>query len=115
LIVLTLLGHDLLMAAFTGAASEGRETHAHAAAGRDGSLLDSVPNHQPLPAHPVDCDTTGEAIAAVVFQLDLADLPIPSALADSDFLRATLRVSAGWLEPSWPPGTRRAFLQVYRI
>jgi len=119
LLVVSFLGHDLLMTgevaaaprSETGAAHHRPGPHAH----QDGAH--APPTHEPTPAHPAICGVGQSAVPRggdVFDQTDGELTTAPSVLhhagtADSH-TGAVL-----WEEPRWPPGTLRALFQVYRI
>jgi hypothetical protein len=118
LLVLSLLGHDSLMATVAHAApltSPAVTAHEHGSPHQSATLVATSPDDQHLPAHPSECSSTGAAVPSPGAQLDIVDLPIREGVADRH-LAATAHPSLHrWLEPFWPPGVRRAFLRVYRI
>lgn len=113
-LVLALLGHDVLMAAAAHTASESpaaiHELNApnHAADGVAGMV-----HREPAPKHQRDCGATGDAIPAAGPELDLAGIPADASGHDRQV--SALSVARNWVEPLWPPGARRAVLQIYRI
>ena len=118
LIVLALLGHDLLMAshapvvAMTPATGE---IHQHSPTHTAVDVTAGLPHGHPESPHPSVCGIGGTALFPPVDQPGVADLSTPAVIA-ACFLPASAQTSVSlWEEPSWPPGTRRALLQVYRI
>ena len=118
LIVLALLGHDLLMAwhapvAAMAPATGGLHQHSppHALVGMTAAL----PDVHPESPHPTVCGIGGTALFPSVDQLGFPDLNVASVIAPSHFPASTHLSTLLWEEPRWPPGTRRALLQVYRI
>lgn len=119
LLVVLFLGHDVFMAteavatpsAIASAVPHGSAVHA--AAG------DSLAPHSQHPEseHPTDCGVGQTALPRSAHDLEqrvlgqaVVDLP-PSSHAPA----AVRTHGAVWQEPHWPPGTRRALFQVYRI
>jgi hypothetical protein len=118
LIVLALLGHDLLMAspAPVGAmvpATDGLHQHGPAQPMVDMTTALSH-GHRESP-HPSVCGTGGTALFPPVDQLGTPDLNPAAVLTPGQFPTSAHVRTLLWEEPRWPPGTRRALLQVYRI
>ena len=116
LIALALFGHDFLMAAATRAAPEAAAmAHEHGVPDRVAKAGDGMTDREPGPGHPTLCDTTGQAIPTSSLQFDAPDVWIPVVSFGRDNLASPPTVAWCWAEPLWPPGTRRALLQVYRV
>ena len=118
LIVLALLGHDLLMASPAPVAATAPTTgelhhHTPTHAVVDGTA--ALPLGHPGSPHPSVCGTGGIALFPPVDQLGIADLSTLAVTTPSYFPRSAHTSTFLWAEPHWPPGTRRALLQVYRI
>jgi hypothetical protein len=118
LIVLALLGHDLLMASrapvpamapATGTYDRHRLTHPVV----DVTVV--LPQDHPESPHPSVCGIGGMAVLQSVDQLGVSDLSTPAVIAAYLCPTSAHTRTFLWEEPSWPPGTRRALLQVYRI
>lgn len=117
LLALALLGHDLLMATLAVAAPMPiPAVGAHLALDHAGDRA-PVANqaHDATPAHPGPCGTAAEAIAAVDAPRDDAAVAVPIRPDDGENRTTTPEGADHWLEPLWPPGTLRAWLQIYRI
>lgn len=111
------LGHDTLMALEGAAAPHAAASAQHADA--PDSMKDVLePNSSAAaPQHPENCDVgfaailrRGEDITAFALGLmpaGLALLPSPSSFPHNAVIV--------WQAPHWPPGKRRAQIQVYRI
>lgn len=115
-LVVSLLGHDLLMVGAAAAESpdaailHGPVTAAH------GEAHAATPREDAPPDHPESC---GVGQAAVVRG---GDEPRFAALCSATRPEAVGAVSPAanggpseWEEPRWPPDVRRALLQVYRV
>jgi hypothetical protein len=116
LLVVSFLGHDLLMAAEAVAATPAGGAH-HAAAPAKSGATRAAPRHGDTPEHPENCRIGQSAIARSGDAFPHVDQNVASADA-SVCAVAALSSHASiqlWSEPRWPPGTRRAFLQVYRV
>ena len=117
LIVLALLGHDLLMAShgpIAAMAPAADELHHHKPTRAVVDVLAVLsPGHSESP-HPSVCGISGTALFPPVDQLGVPDLNA-AAIAQSHFPASAHSRTFLWEEPHWPPGTRRALLQVYRI
>ena len=118
LIVLVLLGHDLLMASHAPVAAMAPATdvlHQHGPAQPMVDVMTALPHgHQESP-HPSVCGAGGTALFPAIYQLGTPDLNPAAAISPSQFPTSALARTLLWQEPRWPPGTRRALLQVYRI
>ena len=118
LIVLALLGHDLLMASPAPVAAMAPvtgELHQHSPTQPIVDMMTALSHgHQESP-HPSVCGTGGTALFPPVDQLGTPDLNPAAAIGPSQFPTSALARTLSWEEPRWPPGTRRALLQVYRI
>ena len=118
LIVLALLGHDLLMASHApvAAMAPARDArHQHHSTHAEVDVTAALPHGHPESPHPSVCGIGGTALFPPVDQLDLPDLNAAAATAACQLPAAVLTRAVLWEEPRWPPGTRRALLQVYRI
>lgn len=118
IIVLALLGHDLLMASReTATAPVASMHHARTSAQAVTGIAVTppvAPDDYPRSPHPSACGTGGTALFPSVDQPDAPDLG--SAAVTTCAGRASSHGGLSpWHEPRWPPGTRRALLQVYRI
>jgi hypothetical protein len=78
-------------------------------------VLAALPLGHPESPHPSVCGTGGTALFPPVGQLGTPDLNSPAAIVPSHFPTSAHVKTLLWEEPRWPPGTRRALLQVYRI
>lgn len=112
-LVLMLLAHDVLMASVAHAAGmsplaagSGPSHHAEAAA-------PATPDRVPEPEHATNCSTTGDAIPAA--GLDPEPISSLSLVPVTERQMVTSLMLGQWSEPLWPPGVRRAWLQVFRI
>jgi hypothetical protein len=119
LLVVSFLGHDLLMAREVVAAPRPEVGSAHHRSDAHASRSDThAPQTQePTPYHPDSCQIGQSAVARNDNAYDNADLGLAAgpgvvdcAAVAAPHTRATL-----WEEPRWPPGTLRALFQVYRI
>jgi len=118
LLILALLGHDLLMANVAHATpvpSLATTTHQHGLADQPLTVDAASPHEDHQPDHPRDCSTTGAAVAGYGYQFDVIDLGVRAVAVDRALAAAVEPSAPRWQEPFWPPGTRRALLQVYRI
>jgi hypothetical protein len=116
LIVLALVGHDLLMAspapvaAMAPSADELHHNPTH-------TVVDVAAAHplgHPESPHPSVCGIGGTALFPPVDQLGGPDANVAAAPAPSHSSTSAHSRALVWEEPRWPPGTRRALLQVYR-
>jgi hypothetical protein len=118
LLVVSFLGHDLLMAAATAAvplAEIGTAHHSsirHAPTGEPPTLQ----IHGPTSEHPENCRIGQSAVPRSGDPFERADRDFIAL----DCVVGTIATSAHagaflWEEPHWPPGTLRALFQVYRI
>ena len=115
---LALFGHDALMASAPYPDPVSRPANAAQAAVADDHAAGSEvghPENQRLPEHPSDCGTTGVAVPCLGNQQDMDGLAAPQAATPAVVNAEVLLPNPLWTEPFWPPGTRRALLQVYRI
>lgn len=113
LLIFAFLGHDTLMAAQGALAAPAPPAHQHDAI--SAHEASAAPADAGLPEHPADCGPTVTLALASGHRLDLAGADaagMPTNDARSFPLRVETRHSA---EPGSPPGTRRAWLQVYRL
>ena len=118
LFVLALIGHDLLMASPAPVAAMAPATtvlHAHGPTQPMVDMMTALSHgHQESP-HPTACGIGGTALFPPVDQLGTPDLNPAAAIAPSQLPTSAQVRTLLWEEPRWPPGTRRALLQVYRI
>jgi hypothetical protein len=117
LIVLALLGHDLLMASHVpvGAMVPAPGVlHQHSPAHALVDVTASLPDGHPESPHQSVCGIGGTALFPSVDQVGVPDLNA-ATIAPSHFPASAHSRTLLWEEPCWPPGTRRALLQVYRI
>jgi hypothetical protein len=118
LVVLALLGHDLLMASHVPVAATAPATdvlHQHGPAQPMVDMMTALSHGHRESPHPSVCGTGGTALFPQVDQLGTPDLNPAAAIAASQFPTSAHVTTLLWEEPRWPPGTRRALLQVYRI
>ena len=118
LIVLVLLGHDLLMASPAPVAATAPVTdvlHAHSPTRPMVDMMTALSNGHRESPHPNVCGTGGTALFPPVDQLGTPDLNPAAVIGPSQFPTSAQVRTLLWEEPHWPPGTRRALLQVYRI
>ena len=119
LIVLALLGHDLLMtwhgpvAAVAPATTD--ELHHHNPTHAVVDVPAALPLGHPETPHPSVCGIGGTALFPPVDQFGAADLSTLAVMTACHVSTAAHTRTFLWEEPHWPPGTRRALLQVYRI
>lgn len=117
-LVLALLAHDVLMASVAHAAPVApvaTMAAAHDVAHQATSLQGSPPDDNPASEHPSDCGAAGTAVSPAGNQPDSNDLGVPALLPASELSALAPASAYGWTEPFWPPGMRRALLQVYRL
>ncbi len=118
-LVASFLGHDLLMAAEAVAAPllEGDTSRhgygLHALSG-DAPALQI---HGSPSEHPENCRIGQPAVlrGGDAFEREHQDLVAPSDLVGAIVVISVHDEAFLWEEPHWPPGTLRAFFQVYRI
>jgi hypothetical protein len=118
LIVLALSAHDLAMARHAPVAAMAPTTsviHQHRSADAVVDMTAEPSNGHPESPHPNVCGIGGTALVPPVDQQGVPDLNAAAAIAPSDFPTSAPPRTLLWEEPRWPPGTRRALLQVYRI
>lgn len=117
LIALALLAHDLLMASVaTGSAPSPGPTYILASMSHQADDLGAAAHdHESFPGHPSPCGATSEAVAAADPYRETAGPSVSAALFTIDVSEATTPLANRWSAPLWPPGTLRAWLQVYRI
>jgi hypothetical protein len=118
LVVLALLGHDLLMASHAPVAAMAPATdvlHAHNPTQPMVDVMTALSHGHRESPHPSVCGTGGTALFPPVDQLGTPDLNPATAIGPSQFPTSLQVRTLLWEEPRWPPGTRRALLQVYRI
>jgi hypothetical protein len=116
-VVLGLLAHDGLMATVAHATplvQVATMAHGGAAAHQASGLEDRTPD-EPAPGHPSECGTAGTAVPTQANEPDGSDVAMSAIFAADNSSASEPMFGDGWSEPSWPPGTRRALLQVYRI
>jgi hypothetical protein len=116
LIVLALVGHDLLMAGYAPAAAMMPATdvpHQHGPTHAAADTVTVLPDIHPESPHPSVCGIGGTALYPPSDQLGVPDLNA-AAIAPTHFPASVHSRTLRWEEPRWPPGIRRAFLQVYR-
>jgi hypothetical protein len=75
----------------------------------------ALPLGHPESPHPTDCGIGGTALFPPVDQLGASGLNVAAVIAASLFPASAHSSTLLWQEPRWPPGIRRALLQVYRI
>lgn len=119
LLVVSFLGHDLLMAGEVLAAPRPEAGTAHHRSGGHASGGDAhaTQAHEPTPEHPDNCHIGQLAIPRSGDAFDQADQELAAAPSlVPDLAVANLHIGDTlWQEPHWPPGTLRALFQVYRI
>jgi len=118
LIVVALLGHDLLMAAPVAHAVEAAaetDHRQHSAAQALGDVTGADPHGHHESPHPTSCGIGGMARLQPVDQLGVPELSTVASIATCQPPASAPTRAFLWEEPRWPPGTRRALLQVYRI
>jgi hypothetical protein len=111
-LVLMLFGHDGLMATVAHAAplsSLVTASHEHPP-----SHTPTVASGDEQPTHPFACGIGGEAVSSPSSPPDF-DLLVVVAIAAMDVCALAQPTAHKWDEPVWPPGTFRAWIQVYRI
>jgi hypothetical protein len=119
LLVVSFLGHDLLMAAEAGTAPL-------PVGGRGHHVIDGHAERANTPAwqsagstseHPENCRIGQSAVArsADSFERGDQDRPISDRIVRARFSAYGDDSAFLWEEPYWPPGTLRALFQVYRI
>jgi hypothetical protein len=118
LLTLILLGHDGIMA--TAAHAEPAPTtqaHAqvHAPSEQPATPAVAAADYSHQPGHPAACGVAGTAVPTSAHRLALTDVGETAKITAVDLNRTTSPSIGGADEPFWPPGTRRALLQVYRI
>jgi len=119
LLVVSFLGHDLLMAGEAVSAPRAEVGSTHHRAGARVSRSDThVPQtHEPTPEHPDNCQIGQSAVARSDNAYDNADLSLAAApsVLDDAAVAAPHTGATLWEEPRWPPGTLRALFHEYRI
>ena len=119
LLVVTFLGHDLLMAGKAQAAPRPQAGSAHHGSGAHAPQADTHARqtHEPMPEHPTNCHIGQSAAPRSDDAFDQADQELAAAHSFvNDAAVANPHTEAAmWEEPRWPPGTLRALFQVYRI
>jgi hypothetical protein len=112
LLVLALLGHDTFMAS---AAHAEPAAHEHEHAHQPAAAVVAIPDAGHQPGHPTACGVGGTAIPTSAHLIDLSGLAETAKVTSVDLNLTVPLWIGGADEPFWPPGTRRALLQVYRI
>jgi hypothetical protein len=112
-VALALIGHDSAMAGQAhgrhGAAPPAAEDAAPHGVTEPGM---SSASHEDSSDQSGDCGVLQPALPSVA----AGGMASPAAIPILDFVdRSTTVSQSAWLEPRWPPGTRRAFFQVYRM
>ena len=119
LLALAFLGHDLLMAADAkaeGSADHSPAVHHRTAIHPETDAADPLRIESWETNHPAGCEVGMLAAPPTGGDPDLLaglaaiDGPITATVAPLAHCPG-----AAWGEPTWPPGTRRALVQVYRI
>ena len=117
LLVVSFLGHDLLMAAEAVAAPSPPAGTAHHGRGQPAAHVDmpARQHHEPPREHPENCRIGQSAVAqsANPFARGNQDLLISDGIVDI-VIGAHDDGAFLWEEPHWPPSTLRALFQVYR-
>jgi hypothetical protein len=118
LLVLSFLGHDLLMAAETAAVPLPETGTAHHSSNRHAPSGEppTLQTDGPVSEHPENCRIGQSAVPRSGDPFERADRDFIAP----DCVVGTIATSAQagaflWQEPHWPPGTLRALFQVYRI
>ena len=119
LLVVSFLGHDLLMAAEAVAAPlpAGGRTHHGIDLPEERTDTPAWQSHGSPPEHPRNCRIGQSAVAHSADSFERGN----QYLAISVAIVSRLVSASGddgtflWEEPHWPPGTLRALFQVYRI
>lgn len=91
------------------------EVHARVSADHPAGGETDHPDSQRRPEHPSDCGTTGAAVPCLGNEQDPASLAMAAALTARADIAVRLSPNHEWSAPFWPPGRRRALLQVYRL
>src|SRR5215212_4697997 len=119
LLVVSFLGHDLLMAGEVVAAPQPQagSAHHHSGAHAPRSATHAPQTHEPMPEHPNNCHIGQSAVPRSDDAFDQADREPAAAqsLVQDAVIADSHTGAAVWQEPPWPPGTLRALFQVYRI
>jgi hypothetical protein len=119
LLVVSFLGHDLLMATEAAAAPlpAGGGTHHGIDLPASRVEMPAWQSHGPTPEHPENCRIGQSAVAqsADPFARGHHDLAISVANVGSLVSASGDDGAFLWEEPHWPPGTLRALFQVYRM
>jgi hypothetical protein len=115
LLVAAFLGHDVLMAAEASAATTTGAAHHAPGSPAHGDEVSS-PQDGGTSEHPENCRIGQAAVQRSGDEHGHADSGVVSVPGIVGILAAvTHETFVAWVQPSWPPGTRRALLQVYRI
>jgi hypothetical protein len=119
LLVVSFLGHDLLMAGEVLAAPRPQVGAVHHGSGAHALRGDThgPQIHEPTPEHPANCHIGQSAAPRSDDAFDQAhqELAAAHSLQHDAAVANPLPGAAPWEEPRWPPGTLRALFQVYRI
>jgi hypothetical protein len=119
LLVVSFLGHDLLMAGKVLAVPIRETGSAHHRSGAHAPWSDSHPpqTREPTPEHPANCHIGQLAVPRSDDPFDHAEQELATAasVVDDAAIAAPHTGATLWEEPRWPPGTLRALFQVYRI
>jgi hypothetical protein len=119
LLVLSFLGHDLLMAGEVLAAPLPEAGSAYHGSGAHAPQIDrhGPQTHEPTPRHPDNCHIGQSAVSRSDDAFDQADQQLATAhsLVQDAAIVDSHTGAVVWQEPHWPPGTLRALFQVYRI
>ena len=116
LLVLGLLAHDGLMASVAYAApgvAEATDARGHQAAHEAIGRADTA-SDDAAPEHPSECGTAGTAVVSPGSEPERGHVALPALFVAERFTVPESTFGDGWREPCWPPGVRRALLQVYR-
>lgn len=117
-LVVSFLGHDLLMAGEVLAPRPEADLAHHVLGVQAFPGVPHAPQlHEPMPEHPENCHTAWLAVPRSddAFAMAYQDVAAaPSLAQDAATANRLVGVVLG-KEPSWPPGRRRALFQVYRI
>ena len=119
LLVVALLGHDVLMADHARAVEPTTPhragTHRPHAFGSIPALV-AIPQETPAPDHRADCGVARPAVLPAGDDTDPTGREArPTVVAVPLFTGRSRPDAVVWPEPTWPPGVRRALLQVFRI
>lgn len=117
-LVLTMLGHDAVMAAV--AHSGPSESADHVAQTHVGhhemtGAMSGASDEGVSSPHPRECGIGGSAVMPGISQPTVNDATLPGASVASNVPTLQLAAAPGWAEAFHPPGVQRALLQVYRL